>query len=156
MYIFRASYWPRMLRANLKLSPMGFKLSPVQVGVVTLTKNKIKFSSYIGKIRGIGCEVMWLKASSYIWKNWSISPYIIGSPSSYMTWHPIPSEFLYIRGKFRFLYYQCIHWEINWRWRTRRMVVLNYIDKKRCQWVSDYYPCPPPPSLSWIIFRFSK
>jgi hypothetical protein len=32
-------------------------------------------------------------------------PHILGRPSSYMTLHPIPSEF--IRGKFCFLFYQC-------------------------------------------------
>ncbi len=34
-------------------------------------------------------------------------PYILGSPSSYVTLHPIPSEFPYIWGKFCFLFYQC-------------------------------------------------
>ncbi len=40
-------------------------------------------------------------------ENLRISSYsILGSPSSYMTLHPIPSEFPYIWGKFSFLFYQ--------------------------------------------------
>jgi hypothetical protein len=105
MPIFRASYWPRMLRANLKLSPMGFKLSPAQVGVVTLIRNKIKFSSYISKIRGIGCEVIWLKASSYLGKNLSISPYILGSPSSYSIWHCTRSHLNFLTYEESFVYF---------------------------------------------------
>jgi hypothetical protein len=35
-----------------------------------------------------------------------ICSYVLGSPSSYMTVQPIPSEFPYIWGKFRFLFYQ--------------------------------------------------
>jgi hypothetical protein len=34
-------------------------------------------------------------------------PHTWGTPSSYMTLHPIPYEFSYIRGKFCFLFYQC-------------------------------------------------
>jgi hypothetical protein len=34
-------------------------------------------------------------------------PHILGSPSSYMTLHPIPSEFPYIWGTFCFVSYQC-------------------------------------------------
>ncbi len=36
-----------------------------------------------------------------------VFPHILGSPSSYMTLHPIPFEFPYIRGKICFLFYQC-------------------------------------------------
>ncbi len=34
-------------------------------------------------------------------------PHILGSPSSYMTLHPIPSEFPYLWGKFWFIFHQC-------------------------------------------------
>ncbi len=34
--------------------------------------------------------------------------YILGSPSSYTTSQPMPFEFPYIWGKFRFLFYQCV------------------------------------------------
>ncbi len=45
-----------------------------------------------------------ITASSYMGKFFAF-PHILGSPSSYMTLHPIPSEFPYIRGNF---FYQCI------------------------------------------------
>ncbi len=44
--------------------------------------------------------VKYLRISSY-------TIHALGSPSSYMTLQPIPSEFPYISGKFRFLFYQC-------------------------------------------------
>ncbi len=40
-------------------------------------------------------------------KNICAFPHILGSPSSYVTLHPIPYEFPYIWGKFCFLFYQC-------------------------------------------------
>jgi hypothetical protein len=46
-------------------------------------------------------------ASSYMNKHLRIFSYILGSPSSYMTLHSIPSEFPYVRGKLSFLFYQC-------------------------------------------------
>ncbi len=51
---------------------------------------------------------IWLTASSYcIWRNICVFPHILGSPSSYMTLHPIPFEFPYIWGKICCLFYQC-------------------------------------------------
>ncbi len=41
------------------------------------------------------------------WINFFTFPHILGSPSSYMTLQPLPSEFPYIWGKFIFLFYQC-------------------------------------------------
>ncbi len=74
-----------------------------------LIKKKIKFSSYFRKIGGIGCEVIYNERLPHIWwKCLCISSYtVLGSPSSYMTLHPIPSEFPYVCGKFCFLFYQC-------------------------------------------------
>ncbi len=43
----------------------------------------------------------------YVWLNICAFPHILGSPSSYMTLHPIPSEFPYIWRKSSFLFYQC-------------------------------------------------
>ncbi len=37
----------------------------------------------------------------------SAFPHILGSPSSYMTLQPLPSEFSFKGGKFNFLFYQC-------------------------------------------------
>ncbi len=58
----------------------------------------------IYKERGIGCK-------SYMTNGLLIYgeafPHILGSPSSYMTLHPIPSEFPYIWRKFCFLFYRC-------------------------------------------------
>ncbi len=48
-------------------------------------------------------------AKSYMTKHLHIS-HILGSPSSYMTLQPLPSEFAYIWGKFYFLSYQCIQY----------------------------------------------
>ncbi len=42
--------------------------------------------------------------SPHIWLNICAFPHILGSPSSYMTLHPIPSEFPYRWGKFYFLF----------------------------------------------------
>ncbi len=39
-----------------------------------------------------------------IWLNICAFPHILGSPSSYMTLQPIPSEFSYIWGKFSFFF----------------------------------------------------
>jgi hypothetical protein len=35
-------------------------------------------------------------------------PHILGSPSSYMSLHPIPSEFPYIFGKLSFIFFICV------------------------------------------------
>ncbi len=40
--------------------------------------------------------------------------HILGSPCSYMTLHPIPSEFSYIWRKFSFLFYQCMYRTMKW------------------------------------------
>jgi len=59
-------------------------------------------------------EIQRDRVQSHIWlttpifgENICAFPHILGSHSSYMTLHPIPSEFLYIWGKFCFLFYQC-------------------------------------------------
>ncbi len=62
-----------------------------------LIKKKIKFSSYIRKLR-------WDWFQSHIWLtafilNICAFPHILGSLSLYMTLQPIPSEFPYIWGK---------------------------------------------------------
>ncbi len=73
----------------------------------TLIKNKIKFSTYKRKFRRDRVQShIWLTAFPYMTKYLCIFPYI-GSPSSYMTLHPIHSEFPYISGNFFFLFYQC-------------------------------------------------
>jgi hypothetical protein len=63
----------------------------------TLIKNKIKFSLYIRKFRGIGCNVIYDYNDLLInGINICAFPHILGSSSSYLTLHPIPSEFPYI------------------------------------------------------------
>ncbi len=54
----------------------------------------------------------------YVWLNICAFPHILGSPSSYMTWQLLPSEFPYIWGKFSFLFYQCT---VPWRHRGRAL-----------------------------------
>ncbi len=94
-------HWQPYARVNLNPMP-ELILSPP----VTLTKKKIKFSSYIRKFRKHGCKAKdW--RPPHIWVNICAFPHTLGSPSSYMTLQPIPSEFPYRWGKFRFLFYQC-------------------------------------------------
>ncbi len=72
---------------------------------IVLIYNEIQNSEVIGW-KAQSNELMvqshiWLTASSYMSENLRISSYIrIGSPSSYMSLHPIPSEFPYIWGIF--------------------------------------------------------
>ncbi len=74
----------------------------------TLIKNKIKFSLYLRKYRREQLQShIWLTSSLYMVKYLRISSYIIGSPSSYMTLQPLPSEIFNIWGKFYFIFYQC-------------------------------------------------
>jgi hypothetical protein len=47
-----------------------------------------------------------LTASSYMGK-YLRNPHILESPCSYMTLQLLHSEFLYILGKFSFIFYQC-------------------------------------------------
>ncbi len=47
---------------------------------------------------------IWLMASSYMVKNVCAFPHILGRHSSYMTLHPIPSEYPYIWGNFIFFF----------------------------------------------------
>ncbi len=77
----------------------------------TLIKMKTKFSSYKRKSRRerLLCHI-WLTAASWTTKYLRIFSYIVlGSPSSYMTLQPLPSDFPYIWGNFSFLFYQCRH-----------------------------------------------
>ncbi len=60
-----------------------------------LIKNKKKFSSYIRNSAGLVQSHIWLMNPSYT--NICAFPHILGSPSSYMILHPIPSEFPYMR-----------------------------------------------------------
>ncbi len=73
-----------------------------------LIKKKIKFSSYIGKFRVEQLQShIWLTATSYMGKYFSISSYIIGigSPSSYMTLQLLHSEFPYTMRKIFVLFF---------------------------------------------------
>ncbi len=75
-------YTPLVLRRQL-----SFALSVRNAFIwclYALIKNKIRFSSHMKKFRGIRC------------KDICAFPHILGSPSSYMTLHLIPSEFPYI------------------------------------------------------------
>ncbi len=72
----------------------------------TLIKKKAKFSSYIGK-SGSKRSYMYDLRPPHIWLNICAFPHILGSPSSYMTLQPLPSEYPNIWGKFLFLFSQC-------------------------------------------------
>jgi hypothetical protein len=66
----------------------------------TLIKNKIKFSSYIRKFRRIGCKTYMTNDLLIYGENICAFHHILGSPFSYMTLHPIPSEFLIYEENF--------------------------------------------------------
>ncbi len=70
----------------------------------TLIKTKIKFSSHVRKFR---IERLQSHKRLTALVNICAFPHILGSPSSYMTLQPLPSEFPYLWGKFRFLFNQC-------------------------------------------------
>ncbi len=67
-----------------------------------LIKNKIKGNKEIRRDRMQ--SHIWLTSSSYMGKICAF-PHQLGSPSSYMTLHPIPSEFPYIWGKILFSFF---------------------------------------------------
>ncbi len=70
-------------------------------------KKKIKFSSYIRKFRRERLHRHICLTPPQILLNSCAFPHILGSPSSYLTLQPLPSKFLYLWGKFNFLFYQC-------------------------------------------------
>ncbi len=73
----------------------------------TLIKKKIKFSPFIRKFKLEQLQShIWLTASSYIGKYLRISSYI-RKPFLIYYFATAPTEFLYIWGKFDFLFYQC-------------------------------------------------
>ncbi len=62
-----------------------------------MIKKKRKFSSYIRKFRGIGFKVTFDYNDLFTYgENICTFPHILGSPSIYMTLHPIPSDLPYI------------------------------------------------------------
>jgi hypothetical protein len=63
--------------------------------MLTYTDKK-EFSSYIRKFREIGCKVIYeymINDLLIYGENICAFPHILGTPSSYMTLHQIPSEF---------------------------------------------------------------
>jgi hypothetical protein len=71
----------------------------------TLIKNKIQFSSYSRNSEGSGAKSYMTNEVLIYGENICAFPHIFGSPSSYMTLHPIPSP-LYMK-KILFSFYQC-------------------------------------------------
>jgi hypothetical protein len=61
----------------------------------------------LGNLEGSGPKSYMTNDLLIYGENICAFPHILGSVSSYMTFHPIPFEFPYIRGKFSFLIYQC-------------------------------------------------
>ncbi len=52
----------------------------------------------------MGCKVIYDQRHPHVWGKICAFFHILGSPSSYMTLHPIPSEFPYIWGKLVFFF----------------------------------------------------
>jgi hypothetical protein len=102
IYNFVASFFAAYPSAIVLFLPgeIPFSLeSSLRKKEPTLIKKKIKFYSNIMKFRGIGCKVIYCMTSSLVLtygENICAFPGILGSPSSYMTLHPIPSEYPYI------------------------------------------------------------
>jgi hypothetical protein len=74
-----------------------------------------------------------------IWGDIFAFPHILGSPSSYMTLQLLHSEFIYIWGKFDFLFYQCSH----------ICPGLTFAQSRDPERTVAWNPCPhplPPPS----------
>jgi hypothetical protein len=61
-----------------------------------LIKKKINFPHILGKPVGSGAKSYMTNDLLIYGENICAFPHILGSPSSYMTLHPIPSEFPYI------------------------------------------------------------
>jgi hypothetical protein len=64
----------------------------------------------------IRCKVIYDWRPPHIWLNICAFLHILGNPSSYMTLHPIPSEFPYIWGKFSFLFIRAASYIISCYW----------------------------------------
>ncbi len=95
-----------------------------------IKKENTKLSSYIRS----SCKIIYDQRPPHIWGNICVCPHILGSPSSYMTLQLLHSEFLYIWGKFDFLFYQ---------WKGQR--------NGQCNWpnVIDLF-------ILWVPGRFSR
>jgi hypothetical protein len=65
-------------------------------------KRKQNFPHIIRKFRRDRLKVIYDKRPPHIWLNICAFPHILGRPSSYMTSHPIHSEFPYLSGNFFF------------------------------------------------------
>jgi hypothetical protein len=70
-----------------------FMMLKIYSSIWKLIKKKTKFSSYIRKSKRKQLQSHMLQ--SHIWLNICAFPPILGSPSSYMTLQPLPSEFPY-------------------------------------------------------------
>ncbi len=70
-------------------------------------KRKQHFFLYIRKFRRDGVQSHMTNGEPHIWLNICVFLHILGNPSSYMTLHPIHSEFPYLWGNIFFLFYQC-------------------------------------------------
>ncbi len=117
--IFRKKYWIFMssrMEVRVRLTSLLqryvkriFMLSTVIMSICTINhvytdKKENKFSSYIRKFRRDRVQRhIWRTASPYMTK--CAFPHILGSPSSYMTLHPIHSEFPHIWGNIFFFFF---------------------------------------------------
>ncbi len=84
--------WPSFIVKRVVLV-LGYRAAPA---TGTQIKKKRKFSSYVRKFRGIRCKVIYDYDFLIYGDNICAFPQILGTPSSYMTLHPIPPEFTYI------------------------------------------------------------
>jgi hypothetical protein len=62
----------------------------------TVIKNKLNFPHTLGNSEGLGAQSYMTNDLLIYGEHICASPHILGSPSSCMTLHPIPSEFPYI------------------------------------------------------------
>ncbi len=133
-----------------------------------------KISSYIRKFRrGSSCKVIpsSLTASSYMTKYLRTFPHILGSPSSYMTLQPIPSEFP--EKNFILFFYQCLANQAHGRRKTQKRTRIlscvvwaclrfSQLTRQPCTALDRLVANPPPPPSPryhcrmgmWGIWKF--
>ncbi len=67
-------------------------LAPLSLFATTLIK-KLSFSHILRNLEGLGAKSYMTNDLHIYGENICAFPHILGTPSSYMTLHPIPSEF---------------------------------------------------------------
>ncbi len=132
------------------------KLFKTVATVHALIKKKIKFSSYSRKfILEQLQSCIWLTASSYMGNIYAF-PHILGSPSSYLTFQLLYSEFLYMRKiLFLFISVALMHRHLMHTYIYTAHVLYNIIISV-IEMVSMYFSFMVPPVTLYSLFLTSS